>query len=240
MQKNIKTAFACWLRYTICAILAFFIYLSISVVAVGTFTDVIGYEARDAKTGETLYVYYYDDGEDLKAEEYKQKGIEVATLAIRNELSGTPKFFAVFISQALALLMVIAFTHKRLWALGDSDANLVNFEHMKPNKLRGFIIGLLAVIPNLLSWVMLLISKAGLITDKVVHIFRFINYQLFSIVNLCLGEKTISVNDVGVGQIFLVLTAFMVLPIVAELAYLLGYNRIRLSEKFIYRKNNRG
>lgn len=240
MQKNVKTALACWIRYTICAILAFFIYLSVSVITVGSFTDVIGYEARDSKTGETLYVYHYEDGEDTKAQEYKDKGIEIATLAIRNELAGTPKFFTVFISQLLALLMVVAFTHKRLWALGDSDANLVNFEHIKANKLRGLYIGLLAIIPNVISWLVVVASKLGIITDKVIYVFRLINYQLFSFINLLFGETTISTGDITWGAIILCLLIFTVLPIICFASYLLGFNRIRISEKLIYRKNDRG
>lgn len=240
MQKNLKIAFACWIRYMICALLAFFIYLSLSVLSVGTFTNIIGYEARNSETGETLYTHYTDDGEDLKAAEFEAQGIKISKLAVRNELSGTPKFFTVFISQLIVLITVFSFIYKRLWALGDSDANLANFEHIKPNKLRGLTIGLFAIIPNFLSWVMLLLAKTDLITDKVVHIFRFINYQMFSVVNLTLGEKTMSVQDVGFGQILLVLTAFIILPIIAEISYLLGYNRVRLSDKFIYRKNDRG
>lgn len=240
MQKNIKVAFACWIRYMICALLAFFIYLSISVLSVGTFTDVIGYEARNSKTGETLYVHYYEDGDDALIDQYKDQGIEISTLALRNELSGTPKFFTVLIAQIITLIIVFSFIYKHLWALGDSDANLVNFDHIKPNRLRGLIIGAFAVIPNILSWFILLFAKFGLITDKVIHIFRFINYQWFSIINLSLGETTISVADVTFGQILLSLTMFLILPLISECSYLLGYNRIRLSEKFIYRKKDRG
>ncbi|MBO5725886.1 MAG: hypothetical protein J6S00_02345 [Clostridia bacterium] len=240
MQKNIKVALSCWVRYMICAVLAFFIYLSISVLTVGTFTNVIGYEARNADTGETLYVYYYEDGEDLKIKEYEEQGIEVATLAVRDKLSGNPKFFTVLIAQLISLIIVFSFIYKHLWALGDSDANLVNFDRIKPNKFRGLIIGAFAIIPNVLSWFILIFAKFGIITDEVIHIFRFINYQMFSLVNLALGETTISVNDVTFGQIFLTLTIFLVLPLVAEVAYILGFKRIRLSEKIIYRKNDRG
>ncbi len=235
MNENIKIAASCWVRYMLCALFGFFIYLSISVFMVGAYTENIGYQAFN-DDGELLYTHYYTDGEDQNIKKYEAEGTKVTTNIIRSELSGTPKLVTVIIGQVLTGAITIAFIYKKLWNTGDNDANLVKFGHKKYNHFRGLIIGLIAIVPNFVSWIILVLSKTGILSANLVPIFRFCNYQVFSISEWLLGTGVTSTAQISWINILAAVTVCLLLPIVAYISYLIGYRRISLKEKIIYKK----
>lgn len=240
MKENIGIAASLWLRYIICAFVALFIFISVSVIAVGSFTEVIGYEVYSAENNELLYTHYLADGEDAKAAEYEEQGIEILRANIRSEVTGTPKIVYFLIAQLLSGAITVAFIYKRMWSLGDGDANLVNFGHRQKDMLRGIKIGLIAIVPNFITWLLLVIAKLGVIGAGVMPIYRFANYQHFALISLIFGDSTTTVGDVSWVQIFLGLSVFVALPLIAQIGYTLGYKRISLKEKMIYQKKDRG
>lgn len=235
MERNSHYAVKLGIRYLISAVIAFFVYLSIVVIFTGMFTKVVGYTAYNAESNEVLYHYYESEGEDLKKAEYEAQGIEVSTVDLRSTLSGKPQFFADFIGQTVAALIILSFAHSILWKLGDSDSNLVAFEHIAEDKLRGFKIGALATVPGAAAFLLAVIAKIGILPASVIALYRFVNYQFFTLGNLFFTRSLTDYSAVSWGRLLSSASIMLLLPIISGIMYILGYNHITL-QKYIYKK----
>lgn len=238
-RENIKPAVSVAIRYIIVALITFFVYLSVTVVITGIFTENIGYTVFSTENGQSteLYRYYFSQGEDIKFAEYQAQGLELTKITERSVLSGTPKFFNDAITQIIGAIMIFAFIHSVVWKLGDREANLACAGIKPIDKLRGLKIGILADIPFIIAYLILIIAKTGLISGNWYALFRFINFQVFTIINLIFGQATssalaASALSVGFGAVTL-----LILPLVCHICYVLGYKRIVLSDRIIYKKN---
>ncbi len=237
-NSNIKVAFSCSLRYIITALLTFFIYLSVTVIMVGLFTSNIGYTVFSIEDGKSteLYRYYYSEGEDTKYAEYEAQGLELQKVETRMGLSGTPKVVCDIITQVLGAVILFGFISNSLNKLGDSDRNLVLTGNMAEDKLRGLKIGLIANAPIYLSYAIFLIAKTGVISPNWYSLFRFLNFPQFMLINYLYGQSTSSAIDIPWSNAALGALTFVALPLFAYISYTLGYKRINLGERIIYKK----
>lgn len=239
MESNVKIAASISIRYYVAALITFFVYLSLTVVATGAFTEVNGYTAYSEENNEVLYHYYYADGEDTKLAEYEAQGIKVSTVPLRSEVSGGAKIFTDLTGQLIGGLVLIGFIYSALYKLGDGDANLAQFNHKKLDKLRGFKIGLLAVVPSFAAWLIAVIAKAGVISGSWYSLFRFMSYQTFALVNAIFGQSTSTTDVISWGKLLLGLTVLAVPPIIAQICYMLGYKRINLTSMLFVKKDRK-
>lgn len=237
MEANVKIAASCSIRYYVAALITFFVYLSLTVVAAGTFTEIEGYTAYNAETGDMLYNYYHSQGEDTQKAQYEAEGIEVSTMSIRSEVSGAAKVFTDGLGQLIGGAVAIAFIYSAMHKLGDSDANMVAFGHKPQDKIRGFKIGLLMVVPSFVAWLIVVIAKLGVINGKWYSLFRFMSYQSFTLINAIFGQSTTSTDALKWQQVFLGLVILLIPPIIAQICYILGYKRIGFSRNLLYKKD---
>lgn len=242
LSSNLKPAVSCAVRYLIAAVFTFFIYLSITIVFTGFFTTVDGYTVydNDKKEDNILYHYYYADGEDTKYAEYEAQGYNLSKAGLRSELKGTPRFVSDLIVQLCGLAISFAFIHNILWKMGDSDANLCEFGHKVPDLLRGFKIGLLATVPNLIAYIISLLSVFGVIKNSIFFIYRFINYPMCIFFNLVYGKSQFTSGGVSVGGAVIGFIFVLILPIICGVCYILGFKRVRFAENILFVKNKKG
>ncbi len=246
MEKstNLKLAVSCGIRYILSAVITFFVYLSVTVVAIGFFTNNIGYTAYQVNetTNESkeLYRYYYADGEDTKLSEYQEQGISVTTVAIRSQLSGNPKLFTDILAQTIGAVVTVAFIGSVLRKVGDADANLVSLGHKKYDKFRGFKIGLVAAIPYAVAYLVAWMAKLRIVPGSWYALFRFMNYQVFMFINAVFGQSTSTAVDLSVLQMVLGSLTVIIIPVIAHIVYILGYKRISFGDRIMYKNNNRG
>lgn len=237
MESNYKIATSISIRYYVAALITFFVYLSVSVVATGAFTKVNGYTAYNTDSGELLYHYYYSEGEDNKLAEFEAQGIKVSTVPLRSEVSGGAKIFTDVTGQAIGGLVLIGFIYSAVYKLGDSDANLAQFNHKELDKLRGLKIGFLAVIPSFVAWLVAAIAKLGVISGSWYALFRFMSYQTFTLINAIFGQKTSTTDIISWGQLLIGLTVLLIPPIISQICYMMGYKRINLTSKLFVKKD---
>jgi hypothetical protein len=140
----------------------------------------------------------------------------------------------VIISQTFMLILLVAMVYSKLWERGDKDNNRVNFNRMPEDKLRGLKVGLMAAIPSFAFYLLLVVSKLGLITDKYFALYRFLNISFMPIINRLAGAGVSSSRDVSWVSFLVILLTLSVVPLAAHLAYILGYKQISISEKIIY------
>ena len=237
-NSNIKIAVSSAIRYIITALLTFFIYLSVTVVMVGLFTDNVGYTVYSIKDGKTteLYRYYFSEGEDTKYAEYEQQGLELQKVETREALSGIPKKVCDTVTQISGFIILFGFINASLSKLGDADRNLVLTGNKAEDKLRGLKIGLIANLPIYLSYIIFLIAKTGAISGNWYAVFRFLNFPQFTLINALYGQTTSTAAAISWSSVALGTLTFVVIPLLSYISYTLGYKRINISEKIIYKK----
>lgn len=184
----------------------------------GTATGSTGTEVTQA-SGST-------ENTTLPTNQYKQ--------SIRSEMPAGAESALVIISQTFMLILLVAMVYSKLWERGDKDNNRVNFNRMPEDKLRGLKVGLMAAIPSFAFYLLLVVSKLGLITDKYFALYRFLNISFMPIINRLAGAGVSSSRDVSWVSFLVILLTLSVVPLAAHLAYILGYKQISISEKIIY------
>ncbi len=159
-------------------------------------------------------------------------------VTIRSEMPKSTTVFMNILSQLFMLILYSALIYSKLWMLGDRDINAVNFGRMEPDKLRGLRIGLLAAIPSFVFYLLLVLAKLKIFTEKYLLIYRFLNISFMPIVMSVTGQGN-STAEISWLSILVILLTVAVMPMVCFGAYLLGYNHISLSEKIIYVNPNK-
>ncbi len=241
MKDILKNGGILWLKTVVATIMSFFIVISILFLCTAFFTEETYYIAKGAKEGdeqvEILYEHYFKDGEDTKKAEYEAQGYTVVTENMRSELAGKGKVIYLVISQLFSLAILISFIYPKIWDMGAKDSNLIRFKHKEEDKLRGFKIGLVAVAPNYLYLIFIVIAKLGLKPDLQMALYKFLNASFYSVIDLAVGGAN-TVAELSVIRLMVLFILPLVVPLVAGGAYLLGLNNYSISEKLIYKKNN--
>ncbi|HCA30971.1 MAG TPA: hypothetical protein DEP23_16150 [Ruminococcaceae bacterium] len=158
--------------------------------------------------------------------------------SIRTEMSAGASLALDTISQLFMLILLVTLVYSKLWERGDKDNNSVNFGRMQEDKLRGLKVGLMAAIPSFVFYILLFFCKLGLISDKYMFIYRFLNISFMPIISNLTGRSS-TTADASWLSILAILLTVAVVPLVCYIAYLLGYKEISLGEKFIYVNPNK-
>lgn len=224
------------------AILSFFLCVSLSVICNIAFTEKSGYIANvyaaDSKDGDqpiTQYEYYFADGDDAKKEEYEKQGYVIETITLRSELSGVGKVVFYGVTQLLAIVIMLSFVASQLYEQGFKDSNMVRTGHQNSDMLKGLKIGFIANIPFYLTFAAAVVMSLGVLPQ-----FRTFWYALFTgqfyptIQFISTGAETL--GDLNAVQLLLMLALQLIVPIAAEIAYIIGFKGINISDKIIYKK----
>ncbi len=235
MKEKLSIAAKCFAAILIVNFLCFFMFISFNVIAVGVGTTAQGYVAYQEVDGELveLYTHYYADGEDAKIEEYEQQGIEVKTSAFRSEVSPGITTAVKTLTFVSSFTIMCTMIYSILWRRGDKDNNLATFGHIKRDRLKGLKVGLLAVCPMALIYILLIINKFVEIIPGFSGLFKIANYYLFPLIDLCYAgaQSAAEIPFIGVA---LLLVTLVPVPALAWLGYYCGNNEISLTDKIIY------
>lgn len=132
------------------------------------------------------------------------------------------------------------FMYAPSWKFGNDDLNKVKFGRRKEDKLRGFKLGLLTMVPNIVLTVLILLAKAELLPNFYV-IYKLLNGHLMVIANLidqtAAGVLTAYLTEMQWGRLIIVcIMNCAVTPIICGISYLLGYKNLLVADKLIYKK----
>ncbi|MBQ8204039.1 MAG: hypothetical protein IJZ75_07160 [Clostridia bacterium] len=238
-MENVKSASKIFLRIVAVTLLCFFSCIAFLVICNGIGTEKIGYTVYGATEGDEelteLYTHYYSDGVDERQAEFEEKGYAMQKVTIHSRLSGGMKAIFLILTQVSNLVILVAFIYHHLWDLGAKDLNLVKFGHKAEDKLRGFKIGLLASIPNILFFCTLVVFKNSFMAGFNAPFYKFIVSYFYSFVELILNGVT-DINALSLWQFAALGALLLVIPVITEVAYLLGYKGVIVSDKLIYKK----
>lgn len=123
----------------------------------------------------------------------------------------------------------------KLWARGDKDSNGAQFGQEPGDPWRGAKLGLLASVPSFLSFLVLIAEKIGNFWPQYTSIYRVCQLGLYPIVVWSLGSSVgVPASEISWGGILCAGIPVLFLPIVATLAYYLGYRHIMVSERLMF------
>lgn len=166
--------------------------------------------------------------------------ITFAILMMSNSLIGMPdssktlEAIVLAFIQILSGLLYFSFLYSPLRDLGDKDYNRVAIKEIEYDKYKGLKIGFL------ISIIYFALALALVFTNNKDYsrLFGFINIQFFPVIEY-LMPKTISgeellINDSLIRKLLCLPLGFSY-PIVGHIAYTLGYKRIEVLNKIIYK-----
>lgn len=131
----------------------------------------------------------------------------------------------------MGILIFIALLYNTAWHEGSRDPNRVKYGHMDKFMLKGFVAGLLALIPYVILTTAFLItnsekatSTAGIIIG-ILYRFSNIQYIVFS--------------DAFTNIPIVCYLLLFVLPAASAVGYLAGYRNIVIISKILYKNQKR-
>lgn len=238
MKDVFKNGGLLFIRLLIVAVMSLIVTVSIGVISIAAFTDNIGYTAYVTdKDGKKIDTYYFStaDGTDKKYDEYTEKGYSVQKMNERSKLTGKGAIVNAVSSQAISLIILTVFVYNKLFPLGNSDGNLVRFGHKKEDKLYGLKIGLVAIIPSVILFLVAVVFAVGVNKNVTVSLFTLPHFYLFQIEKAIIGGKTV-LGELSAVQFILLFISLAVVPLLSFISYFLGYKDILLFEKLTYKK----
>ncbi len=231
LLKSLKLYGKCVLASIMC----FFMVVTFNFVGTALFTKNIGYTVYGTLEGEEkqteLYTYYTADGEDLKKQEYIDKGYTLNQVSVRSEMSKKADISWGIICLIFTLLIMGSFIYNELWNSGFKDSNLVRIGSKKEDKFKGFKVGLIITIP---SFIFLTLAVIGVFKNLSVAGFALLNSHLYEALILISGGGYLA--DLSTLKIIVIYALFFLNPLIAHFAYIIGYKEILLFEKIAYKK----
>lgn len=227
----------CIIRSAVAGVIAFLIYASVTIIAVGGETKEIGYKilySEDGQSYEEVYSHYYSDGDDLKFKEYDGKEKYYKT-PIRSELSENSTNIVRWISQVVSLVIWFSMIYGIFWKAGDSNADFAELGNAKLDKFKGIKAGLLADIPVFLAYAVLVISYVFKVLPSYPKIYKILTYFMFGFNDIFIKG---TINGFVITPLSIILSAIVLLPIplMSSYAYFMGQKHIIIKEKIIYKK----
>lgn len=139
-----------------------------------------------------------------------------------------------------SLVMYILFLYAPAWKQGNDDWNKVNFGRREADKLRGLKIGFLAMIPNIVLSVLILLAKAELLPNFYV-VYKLLNGHLLVMANLidgtAQGVLTAYLTEVDWWRLIVVcIMNCTVTMIISAVGYFIGYKNLLVMDKLVYKK----
>ena len=194
-------------------------------LAFGSHTTGYTLQTKDADgTFKTVEIVEFENGEEIYPEIDKETSRIIPTEEMTD---GAKKGFEIF-SQCLMFALFCVLLYTELWSCGDADRNLVQFNRISADKLKGFKGGAIAVIPYMLSYLLAIFSEICAIPLQFKSTFAFINIPFKPIIDFALGN-----GFVWYDALVLLLPAVAV-ALYCGAAYLIGFKQLFISEKILY------
>lgn len=130
-----------------------------------------------------------------------------------------------------SVVLYLMFLYIPSWHQGDKDRNKVQFGHEQMDLFKGLKGGLIACVPFLLLGLFPVLSKLGVI-GTVLPFYKIYNAPFLGLVTILMPQTFIEQVSWGALCVFLLLP--LLIPLVAGIAYPLGYKQISLKNKIVF------
>ncbi len=155
-------------------------------------------------------------------------------------LSAGAAFFMNLIALLIQAFLFGSIIYAETWEQGDKAGAEHLLNHVAGNPHFGLKLGLLADIPAMLSFVVLVAEKLFGFWPQYTMVYRAAHLALYPIVAWTMGTQwNVPAADISWGGIFGSLIVVFAMPAVAWLCYYLGYRQINLGRKAMYKNKKK-
>ena len=239
MKRFFKYGLKLYGKMAVANIMCFIVLVSLTFLSTFIFTSEIGYKVSGVDSNgqifDELYVHYYEDGKDVKFEEYEVQGYELSKTGIRSSVSGGALTFLQIVSQITGLGLLISFIYPMFWDIGNKESNAVKFGRISEDKLCGLKAGLVAIIPVSVALIFIIATKNTICSELSVTLFKFINSTYYGITDMLTGHVSLFKNAT-VSSLIIVLVLQLIIPVIAQVGYTLGYKDFSVKERLVYKE----
>lgn len=219
--------------------MCFFISCSSIFVFTTIFVKQTGYDVFeiDNQTKEDTFLYRHNnaDGQDLLFNEYTEQGKDL--VKVYPKLSGKHFVAANIVSLIFCLMLLIGTIYNSVWEIANQDMLKVKNGNLKENKANGLIIGALASIPTFITYIVLLLSKANIFSNRYLSAYAVLNSHFYGFIQV-VYKNAVTTADLNFVQVLLLFVPVLALPVICSVAYWFGYKDIMLLNKLIYKKKS--
>ncbi len=228
-----------FLKYALCVLMSFFIFMSCLFVFTTAFSVETGYHVysinSETELADTfLYTYEKSQGEDLLYNEYEAQGYKLTKMAIR-ELSEKHKNVAFLVSLLFTIPLTVGVLYATAYNMGSKDISRVHGGLIPEDKFKGLEVGAIAAGPNLFLYALLLLSKFSIIKPNSLAFYSITNSHLYGVTQFIYNGANLA-TELNAWQLILLFVPVLFIPCVAGIGYLLGYKEISLMHKIVYKK----
>ena len=153
------------------------------------------------------------------------------------QLSPTVSLVFDIVSLLFELVLFVCFVYSTAWDIGNRHRNAVQFGHLAEDRAFGLKAALLASVPALIAYGVLIADKWFGLWEGYLALYRIANVALYPIMVWCFGVGVQATTaDVSWTGVLLSGLPMLVTPIVCAVAYRLGYADIVLSDRLVYKR----
>ncbi|MBO4468572.1 MAG: hypothetical protein J5766_04665 [Clostridia bacterium] len=231
MSRNIKLSFSLFLNIVVVSIMCAILLASLSLLNGELFkSGYVAYVTNEKGKTVEKYTHYLKDGDDKKSAEFEKEGLRVTKVSVTSK---TGKVVDYIVYTALSLFILTVFVYDKTYTVGNKDQNAVRCGHYAEDKLRGLKVGILAVSPDIIFFIVYVVLRFVRPSTSVGY-FKIFNVIYLKILNSAMGQHSLA--NVPIWGFIVMLAVICFVPIVAHISYTLGYKDIKISDKLTYKK----
>lgn len=218
------------------AVMCLFLYFSVTMLSDGLFQAPQSYTVYEVVDGEQQEIavmtpeeYNTDKAENPDKYDITDDRRVMASpnMGPKNDVCAALLTVTQVLTQVLMIGLFACMIGYYVWAEGDRDRNLQDYHGRKSTPLRGLWIGLIASVPPLAMYAVLLACKFQLLsTDGFIGVYRWLNVVFMPLVNVMVPVETAGASLLSVGQLIGLFAMQLLTPAVCATAYLLGNFRV--------------
>lgn len=234
-MEILKKSLKLYGQLILAGIMCFILVITFNMLGANLFGKQIGYsmqgQLENEENATILYDYMYEDGKDTKKQEYIDKGYELTEIPIK----ATTVAWDVIAQICLTLMMGI-FVYNSLWKEGYADHNAVHLGRKAEDKLKGLKIGVIASLPSIIMLAAFVIGRNTFAKTISTATFSLFNPHLHRAIYLLTNSNGVLFSNLEMWKVIVIFAMLLFIPLVATVAYIIGYKSIVVSEKLIYKK----
>ena len=239
-KKTLSVALKLFPRVLVGMILCAIMHVSMNVISVAFFSDIVGYQVYEQADEQSDPVmveeHYYTEGEEIQTKDTLELKDNQMLTDMRVVPDNTQRVMNA-ISQILMLIVLGIFPYHILWQFGNRDDTNVRYRGQRPDPWRGVKIGSLAIAPFCALWLVMFIANFFGPVGVLMDIYKLSVFAFAPYTNWVLG--TADGNAVvEVWRLLLLLPVYLFVPAVSGASYRLGGRRFSLSEFITFKQKN--
>lgn len=234
----IKSGGKLFSRFAIGIVMCLIVFFSFNFAITAAFSDVIGQKIYyyNEETGREEQVCYHDKDNnppaDCKCANYDSERLNAIA---DTKLSQSRQNISLILAQIFSFVMMTGILCGTVWEMGNKDISAVKHGRAEENKLKGLYVGLIAAVPSLAVYVLLILSHMEVLSPVFLDTYRLVNSHFHYILTLIYSGAE-NAAQLSAGKIVLCGALHLYLPLLSFISYFLGYKDINVIEKITFKK----